>query len=62
MMMLEPVETAQDLNVIFGIAYFVFTWLLFVKVFLCSNKASFESGTLKAQLEDQVLQTKYLQD
>ena len=34
MMMLEPVETAQDLNVIFGIAYFVFTGLLFVKIFL----------------------------
>ena len=29
MMMLEPVETAQDLNVIFGLVYFVFTYPLF---------------------------------
>ena len=49
MMMLEPVETAQDLKVIFGLLDDRY-------------KASFEDGTLRAQLGDLVLQTKCLQD
>ena len=56
MMILEPVETAQDLNIIFG--------LLISLLYLFDDRyeASVEGGTLRAQLGDLVLQTKCLQD